>query len=364
MNTTTASTTTDDSAAKPARRGRKGLAAVGLGLALATTAPVLAGPMTGVARAETTADPVIGSGWDYSGSHLRGRITTTDGAALRLAGDPTLGEHTHVETDGAMPKRISAEGKGSFSYSSNWGSDADLTFVYAIGDGTWELWAHATVTATMLTPNKIEGQIRRYGQTHADPDSPFEVKAEWGSTSSYDPEPTWKITRKPGEVVTDRLEQANLLNRFCKDGNGSCVYVPKSYVPNKQGAVRNVDDPFFNKTEAPVKYRYAHEVSTKWEQKVAVSASVEVEVAKVVNLGLKTTYEVSWGTEIKDLREVEADVEPGHGIQVQYAPMYAHVSGDFSIYAEGTRYDLKDVDYDFPTTGGAWQVVDVTPAHG
>ncbi|MEZ5141715.1 MAG: hypothetical protein R2726_04240 [Acidimicrobiales bacterium] len=371
MHTTTASTTasttteatieaTGAEAPRSLRRHR-GLAAVGLGLALATTAPVLAGPLAGVARADTVdpADQVLTQ--DDHGSHLYGHIRTTDGAALRLAGAPALGEHTHAETGGALPQRIAANGSASYQYSSDWAHEADMTFVYAIGDGTWELWTHANVP--VAGANTIQAEIRRYGANQADPSSPYNVKAEWGSTSSYNPEPTFTITNKPGQVVTDRVEQAALLNRFCQAGNGACRYVPKTYAADVTGDPIDVAPPFYNDTKTEKEYRYTHGVTTTWEHKIGIEAKAEVEVAKVVNLGIKASYEVTDSTEVKDEQEMSAKVEPGWGVVFRYVPTLAKVSGDFTIFAEGTRYDLKDVDFTFPTGKGAYHAVDLPPAH-
>jgi len=358
MTTTTASTTTTNT---PARRGRKGLAAVGLGLALATTAPVLAGPLTGVARADTVDPAQHVLTQDDHGSHLHGHLRTTAGAPLRLA-SVHLEDHTHLESGGAaLPQRIGAGAKADFQYSSDWATGAEMTFIYAIGDGTWELWAHTSVPAA--GKNTVEGQIRRYGASQADPDSPYNVTADWSSTSSYNPEPTWTITNKPGQVVTDRVEQSALLNRFCKDGNGSCRYVPKTYAPDVEGTTVDATAPFYNDTPKEAEYTYTHGVTTTWEHKIGIEAKVEVEVAKVVNVGVKASYEVTYGIEVHDSTEMKAVVEPGHGVVFRYTPVMAKVSGDFTIFAEGTRYDLKDVDFTFPTGKGAYHAVDLPPKH-
>ena len=358
--TTTASTTTSDTT--PARRGRKGLAAVGLGLALATTAPVLAGPLTGVARADTVADPahqVLTQ--DDHGSHLHGRVRTTDGAPLRLA-SVHLDGTTHAENGGAaLPQRIAAGGNAHFEYSSDWFSGAEMTFIYAIGDGTWELWAHTSVP--LSGKNTVDGEIRRYGASQADPNSPYNVTAEFSSTSTYNPEPTWTITNKPGQVITDRVEQSALLNKFCKDGNGACRYVPKTYAPDVNGDTIDATAPFYNDTPKEADYTYTHGVTTTWEHKVGIEAKVEVEIAKVVSLGVKASYEVTYGMEVHDSTEMKAVVEPGHGVVFRYTPVMAKVSGDFTIFAEGTRYDLKDVDFTFPTGKGAYHAVDLPPKH-
>lgn len=363
MNATTASTTTNDIAATPARRGRKGLAAVGLGLALATTAPVLAGPLTGVARADALADPVRQQlTQDDHGSHLHGHIRTADGAPLRLAGQPSLGDHTHAESGGDLPQRIAAGANAHFEYSSDWATEADMTFVYAIGDGTWELWAHTNVPVS--GPNKIQGEIRRYGAAQADPDSPFTVTASWSSTSSYNPEPTWTIANKKGQTVTDRVEQANLLNKLCKDGNGACRYVPKTFTPDVEGTTVDVAPPFYNNTHKDAEYTYTKGVTTSWEHKVGIEGKAEFEVGKVVSLGVKVSYEFTYGIEYHDSQEMKASVEPGHGVVFRYTPVMAKVSGDFSIFAEGTRYDLKDVDFSFPTGKGVYRAVELPPLNG
>jgi len=360
MNTTTASTAADGVAAKPARRGRKGLAAIGVGLALATTAPVLAGPLTGVARADALADPVRQQlTQDDHGSHLYGHISTIDGAPLRLAGNPTLAAHTHAESRGELPKRIGPGDKARFQYSSDWGSDAEMTFVYAIGDGTWELWAHASVPT--VGANRVEGEIRRYGASQADPSSPYNVTVGWSSTSTYNPEPTWTISRKPGEVVTDRAEQANLLKRLCKGGNGSCAYIAKSYVPDLAGETIDATSPYYNDTEDEGEYVYTHGVTTKWTHKITIESSVEADIAAVVKLGVKASYEVDLSSEIHDATEMRVKVKPGHASVFRYTPVMARVSGDFTIFAEGTRYDLKDVDFTFPTGTGSYHAVDITP---
>ena len=359
--TTPASTTTSDTT--PARRGRKGLAAVGLGLALATTAPVLAGPLTGVARADTVADPahqVLTQ--DDHGSHLHGRVRTTDGTPLRLA-SVHLDGTTHAENGGAaLPQRIAAGGNAHFEYSSDWFSGAEMTFIYAIGDGTWELWAHTSVP--LSGKNIVDGEIRRYGASQADPNSPYNVTAEFSSTSTYNPEPSWTITRKPAEVVTDRVEQANLLNTLCKDGNGACRYVPKTFTPDVEGTTVDVAPPFYNNTHKDAEYTYTKGVTTSWEHKVGIEGKAEFEVGKVVSLGVKVSYEFTYGIEYHDSQEMKASVEPGHGVVFRYTPVMAKVSGDFSIFAEGTRYDLKDVDFSFPTGKGVYRAVELPPLNG
>lgn len=350
MNTTIAPITNDVTAAPTPRNRRTGLAIIGLGLALSVAAPLAAGPMVSAAGADTLGpNPAQHLTQDDHGSHLYGKIHTPAGTALRLAGAPTLGEHTHAESNGELPKRINAGGAATFTYSSDWGSDAELTFAYAIGDGTWEVWGHTKVPA--VGKNVVEAEIRRYGQSHSDPDSPYNVTASWSSTSTYNPEPDFAVTNKPGEEVTDRAEQAALLTKFCKDGNGSCAYLPKSYTADVTKDPVNVSDPFYNDTKEEAEFGFDKEISTKWINTVAVEGSVEVEIAKVVNLGVKVTYEHSVETELKTVEKMSVKVAPGHGVVYQFVPSYAKVTGDFSIFAEGTRYDLKNVDFDFPTGG-------------
>ena len=365
MNTTLTTTTTDTTTTTGtpgSPRRRTGVTVAGLGLALALAAPLAAGPMAGVAGADPVhvTDPVNQLTQDDHGSHLHGKIHTTDGAALRLAGSPSLGEHTHAESNGELPRRIAASSVGTYQYSSDWGHEADMTFRYAIGDGTWEVWTHTNVP--VAGPNVLQAEIRRYGQSHSDPDSPFNVTVSWSSTSSYNPEPDVSITRKPGEVVTDRAEQASLLTRFCKGGTGACDYVPKSYVPDTTQAPVNVSHPYYNDTKEESEFGFDQEISTKWINSIAVEGSVEVEIAKVVSLGVKVTYEHSVEREYKTVEKMSTKVAPGEGVVYQFMPSYAKVSGDFSIYAEGTRYDLKNVDFDFPT-GGTLHAVPLPPHH-
>ncbi len=64
---------------------------------------------------------------------------------------------------------------------------------------------------------------------------------------------------------------------------------------------------------APGWFGFDKEISTRWITTIAVEGSVEVEIAKVVTLGVKVTYEHSVETELKTVEKMSVKAAPRHG---------------------------------------------------
>jgi len=353
---------TDTTAPASTRPGRRAPVLVGIGLALAFAAPVASGPLAGTAGAAALrpAAVVAPAPTGYFGPTIGGAIRT--GADIAL--DRQSIDMTAVTSEGtAVPTHVAPGAGGNsetrFSYHSGWPGDAEITFRYAINGGPYVMWGHTKVTS--VGANLVEAQIRLTGSTHEAIDSPYYVVARWMANGGggYDPRPEFDVFRKDTVVVTDRAQQAELFERFCADGGAQCSYVPKSLVPDLRKAPINVTDVFYNATSEKAEFGFDKQIDTTTVDTIGVKVGAEAKLLGMVKASVEVAYEHSVEVTHTTKERHTMSVPPRHHAQYRFIQGYDEVKGDLVLFGDGKRYELRDVDFQFPTVNGMLMGIDL-----
>jgi branched-chain amino acid transport system substrate-binding protein len=226
-----------------------------------------------------------------------------------------------------------------------------VTFNYQINDGQYVLWGHAKVP--FLGTSEKDCQVRASGGNVPDPGSPFACSANWqgDAATSSDPGVSFRVAKKPSEVVTDHQRQADLLNQICGSslGTGPCRYLPSTAQTDLTAPAAPASEPFKNCT--------THDADTekRWDFRHAetnsldITGGIEGKVLGVVKASLEVKYGHTWEDEKSWGGSATIHLAPGELGQFTYEATYDRLTGDFQLATADHVYLFKNVHYDFPS---------------
>ena len=150
-------------------------------------------------------------------------------------------------------------------------------------------------------------------------------------------------------VSSDKQKQADVLNKICVGGAANCTYRITSTKNLGTGAEQLLGSEGINESDqvATKSYNYtvAASATTSWD----VTASAKTTLFKLVEASLAVKYGQSWTTTATFSETLGQNMSPWSYGAVYARPYLTGVYGDFSVKLGNTTWNLKDVEFDYPT---------------
>ena len=171
-----------------------------------------------------------------------------------------------------------------------------------------------------------------------------ETKTDY--TDSYSHVPinlTYEVAPIAATVITDPIEQKQLLDKWCTEKDENCVYQPSSISPGQSAQVKTVGSVVSNRTDFPV--RDSVKIMEKYAQSDSVGGSVstKVKVGGIWSFSAEASYEHSWTTTRSITQTIDIEIPPQHTAWFTIGWQVETITGDFIIRQGSNLYRLSNV---------------------
>ena len=238
---------------------------------------------------------------------------------------------------------------GGFGYNTPFPSlgAAELTFWYKLDGTPYQVKGYALVTV-LGEPSK-SCEILKGPSTVSD-DSPYICTVTFTSDKHGDPQPAWRVEKKPVTPVLDPEQQAQLLTDNCGAGQPECTYKATSQTvlqaPKSMWQIYGSPHANCNsKGGEPHVVETDHEIS--YENSISVKVGAKFDI-KVVKAEVEVEYQHAV-TESYTFKERHTQtVEFGRVGAFYLQPGYVEITGDFTIVKRDVVYAINGVTFDLP----------------
>lgn len=286
---------------------------------------------------------------------IRGTISTTDGVSVRDGwsdvhqglGTPEIGRQ--------VPKAVATE--DSFSVD-GWGPVIDAKWrIYDHGKLT-DYWIDAHLTTSIIDRATATCQVTK-GEPGKDTSRSVGMSgyncvwSDYGNIDKGRIDPILRISRPETREVTNRSEQDNILNQYCKDSS-NCRYVPESFSDKAIGEEEIVGTPVVNNTNfmTTPQYTWDHAVNVSDTTGGKITGSVSATVFGVLetSLAVEANYAHTWGHSKRFSETVPLPIAPKSIGYVTHQAVRMTTTGYFLVDTGGSTVKLTNRSYAAPRT--------------
>ena len=302
-----------------------------------------------------TPTPAIPAGVGSAKSYtlgIQGSIGSEDGVPTLLLQKKDFCKCDNRDTEEVRPLPgivTSGTTSGKFGYNTPFPSlgAAELTFWYKLDGTPFEVKGSALVTVVGSASKSCE--ILKGPSTVSD-DSPYICTVVFTSDKHGDPQPAWRVEKKPVTPVLDPTLQAQLLTENCGAGQPECTYKAKSQTvlqaPKTQWQIYGSPHSNCNSKEGE-EHVVETDHSIDYENSISVKVGAKFDI-KVVKAEVEVEYQhaVTEGYTFKEKHTQK--VEYGRVGAFYLQPGYVEINGDFTIVKPSVVYAINDVTFDLP----------------